>query len=229
MLSRVSSPYIIQLWQGMQSQDSVFNVLTLCSGNTVKDLIKSQGFVVEETCKLWMQQAIEALTELNMFSYLPRVISNDCFRLLENNLCLDIAGSSRNMQLYVGQPPNLYTTESPEQLQFGVSSSPDLSNDVWSVGVCMYELLFGGLPWTPQSDPSSHLSFVVNHSGTNLPFPVNTKVSNEAKVLLQQMINPNKQQRLLWTSLMNHNYFKNVDFLTPRQSVKPGDKFGFES
>lgn len=48
----------------------------------------------------------------------------------------------------------------------------------------MYELLFGGLPWTPQADPSIQLSVVANHSGTNLPFPVNSKVSNEAKVLL---------------------------------------------
>lgn len=96
VLSRVSSPYLMQLYEGMQSQENIFNVMTLCSGDTLSEKIKCHGTIEEESSKVWLYQIVQALTELNMFSYLPRVITNGCFRLLENNICVDIVGSSRN-------------------------------------------------------------------------------------------------------------------------------------
>lgn len=81
--------------------------------------------------------------------------------------------------------------------------------DLWSIGVCFYEMIFGVEPWPNVKSVEDLCQKVQLHSGPKLIFPQNTKfkISPECKELLINLIELNPQQRISWEAFYNHRLF----------------------
>ena len=90
--------------------------------------------------------------------------------------------------------------------------------DIWSLGILIYEMLFGKTPWagnTPQdllkNILKSPLKFMENHSMNNYHSPLIKKpppVSAEMKDLLKRMLEITEEKRITWEELFDHDVFK---------------------
>lgn len=203
VLSQVQTEFVTKLVVGLQNQEYIFNVMTLSSDETLNNRLERQGPFSEKQALDFMKEIMISLNELTAFQYLPRIISNSCFRFIGDHICIDFYGNDRNRMLIMNEPPPLVLYESPEHLQVGISPILDRQSDVWSLGLCFYEMLYGRLPWPAQHTPQEMVNLAFAQSGDNLPFPPSPAVSPELVQLLREMISFDPVNRKPWDLVLN--------------------------
>lgn len=80
--------------------------------------------------------------------------------------------------------------------------------DMWSMGVCLFEMLSGQIPWPKTSKKEYLISIVLGKF--NFDLPVWSTISEEAKDLIKKLICINPNKRLTAKEAMNHPWFKDV-------------------
>lgn len=80
--------------------------------------------------------------------------------------------------------------------------------DMWSMGVCLYEMLSGQMPWPSSSKKETLISILLGKF--NFDSPAWSTISEEAKDLIKQLICVNPRKRLTAKEAMNHPWFKDV-------------------
>jgi serine/threonine protein kinase len=79
--------------------------------------------------------------------------------------------------------------------------------DLWSVGVSMYELLFGKFPFNAMSQPAL-LKNIKDNQGPNLEINRSTNnISNNCEDLLRRILTYDTNTRLSWEEFFNHPLF----------------------
>lgn len=82
-------------------------------------------------------------------------------------------------------------------------------SDIWSIGIMIYELVFGFQPW-PARD---YFSYMFNVTKIPLKFPVDIQISNSLRTLIQSCLEKDEAKRIGWEDLFNCNIVKeNYDF-----------------
>lgn len=84
----------------------------------------------------------------------------------------------------------------PELLTDKVSSYNNKA-DLWSIGVCFYQMLFGKTPFDAKNYKELEIK-VKRESGNKLKFPSDTPISNECKKLLISLLQFDPKKRIEW-------------------------------
>lgn len=87
-------------------------------------------------------------------------------------------------------------TMAPELLTTKVGSYTSKA-DLWSIGVCFYQMLFGKTPFDAKNYNDLKV-LVKTKSGKNLKFPPNYPVSPECKDILIRLLQFDPDHRLEW-------------------------------
>lgn len=98
-------------------------------------------------------------------------------------------------------------TMAPELLNAGSNLNYTNKADLWSIGVCFYQMLFGTAPFKVSSMTELQ-SKVKTHSGDNLNFPSETPISSECKDLLRGLIQNDPKKRIEWNEFFKHALFE---------------------
>jgi serine/threonine protein kinase len=94
--------------------------------------------------------------------------------------------------------------------------------DWWSVGVVLYEMLFGHPPFVAHTPPDLFTKILTHDPFSNLP--TNVLISSSARSLLRELLQKDPNQRLATFQLARaHPFFVDVDWtaLSRRELVPP--------
>lgn len=203
VLNRVNHPHLIQLIEVYETQKKVFLVLEMCRGGELSDLLKEKNRFKEDEVKELMKQLAEAVVYMHDKDMVHRDLKLE-------NILLSTSESSEQFNIKVadfglchmkGLPGcdelmhsrcgTLYYM-APEVLK----NKHEYSKlcDVWSMGVIMYALLCGRMPFN--GDTASRLETEIMLGEIKFREPEWISIGEPAKELIRAMLNVDTVNRL---------------------------------
>jgi len=183
-----------------QGEELFIIILELC-GESLSSFLRREKRFDENKVKIYLTQIISALRYLHSKGIVHRDIKLGNMLLSENRIKLCDFG----MADYVAQiSNNICGTPnyiSPEVLNRGEITG---LTDVWSLGVCMYSMLFGRAPFETGNVKTTYQRIKDNI----YHFPDTNKISDSAKKLIQKMLIKVPNQRISLDEILFDPFFK---------------------
>ncbi|RWS04156.1 Serine/threonine-protein kinase ULK3-like protein [Dinothrombium tinctorium] len=225
ILKQVKCEFIVQLLDFEYDNNFIYLVFEFCAGGDLSRLIKRNKRISECLVQHFLQQiavALKVLREHNVSHMdlkpqnilMSAVPSNRCFNInlkiadfgfaqyLKND---DIANSLRGSPLYMA----------PEIL---LNRKYDARVDLWSIGIIMYECLFGSAPYA-----SNSFEELAEKIKNNKPIiiPSDAKISELCKNLLLRLLCSNPEKRITFDEFFAHP-FLDLEHMPSKLSYEKG-------
>lgn len=193
VMKKLHHPNVVRLLASFESQENMCLVMERASFGSVKSLLRrNDGWLEERLVAKIIMSAARALLSMHQVEIVHRDVKPDnlliaSWKPLLVKLCDFGEAERRGMHdSYLGGTEGY---GSPEYLA-GESSGPWI--DVWSLGVTLYELLFGYLPFAEED---------VGHAPVDLEDRV---LSEGATDLLLRMLECNPDRRINMAAIIQH-------------------------
>ncbi|XP_063782446.1 serine/threonine-protein kinase ULK3 [Pseudophryne corroboree] len=205
ILKTVHHPHILELKDFQWDRDHIFLITEYCAGGDLSRFIRTRRILPEKVAQIFLQQLASALKFLHEknISHLDLKPQNILLSNLDRpHLKLADFGFAQHMtsrdenQSLRGSP--LYMA--PEMV---CSRHYDARVDLWSVGVILYEALFGRAPFASRS--FSELEEKIRSVRT-IELPARPRVSPECRDLLQRLLERDPDQRISFPDFFNHSF-----------------------
>lgn len=212
ILQSIVSPFIGNLDAVFQTKTHLIFVLPFYQGGDLYHHMKTNRIFDEEKARLYIAQIAIALDELHKSNIIYRdlkpeniMINNDGYlKLIDFGLCKQI-NKAEKATSFCGTPeflaPEIITGEGHNECC-----------DWWSLGILLYEMLFGIPPFYNKNLERMY-EMIVN---CELKFPKKVKISEDAQSLITQLLAKSPMKRLGAINgvhdIEKHSFFKNVDF-----------------
>ncbi|XP_042411463.1 calcium-dependent protein kinase 16-like [Zingiber officinale] len=204
------SPSIVSLREALEDDGAVHLVMELCEGGELFDRIVARGHYSERAAAVVMRTIVEVVQLCHKHGVIHRDLKPENFLFAnkkENSplKAIDFGLSiffktGENFSEIVGSPYYM----APEVLKRNYG--PEI--DIWSAGVILYILLCGVPPFwaeTEQGVAQAILKGAIDF--TRDPWP---NVSESAKNLVQQMLEPEPKLRLTAKQVLEHSWLQNA-------------------
>ena len=203
--SKLSHQNIIKLYN-MHEDDETINIIMeyAPNGNLYQMIKKEKNGFSESKAFDYFIQVINAVYYLHSNNIIHRDIKPENLLLCEDNkLTLCDFGWAKELSLE-NRSTFCGTMEymAPEIVG---SENYDYSVDIWSLGILLYELLFGHSPFKG----SNTNNIIQNIKSHELNYDdKNKKISKSCKDLIQKLLNMNPQKRLKIKDILEHPFIK---------------------
>ncbi|KAK5865506.1 hypothetical protein PBY51_019772 [Eleginops maclovinus] len=202
----LNHPNIVKLFEVIETEKTLYLVMEYASGGEVFDYLVAHGRMKEKEARAKFRQIVSAVE----YCHQKRIVHRDLKAenlLLDADMNIKIAdfGFSNEFTLgskldtFCGSPPYA----APELFQGKKYDGPEV--DVWSLGVILYTLVSGSLPFDGQN--LKELRERVLKGKYRIPFYMSTDCENLLKKLL--VLNPGKRgslQQIMKDRWMNVGY-----------------------
>ncbi|XP_053573333.1 serine/threonine-protein kinase ULK3 [Bombina bombina] len=218
ILKTIHHPHILELKDFQWDKDNIFLITEFCAGGDLSRFIRAHRILPEKIAQSFLQQLASALKFLNEknISHLDLKPQNILLSSLDRpHLKLADFGFAQHMsrqdeeQDLRGSP--LYMA--PEMV---CSKHYDARVDLWSVGVILYEALFGKAPFASRT--FSELEEKIRSDRT-IEVPVRPRVSPECRDLLQRLLKRDPDQRISFPDFFDHP-FVDLEHMPSEESVQ---------
>lgn len=208
ILQTISHPFIVALRFAFQNRDRLFLVLDLLAGGELFHHLVDSNFD-EYRAKFYAAQIGLAIGYLHSKNIIYRDLKPENAVLDKDGyVCLTDFGlaksnvSEANAKTFCGTPEYL----APE---FLLGSPHGRAVDWWSLGIMLYEMLFGLPPFYSENQNEMYEKILA----APLVFPEEVTVSEEGKDLLSHLLDRDPDTRMQDVeSFMAHPFFKDIDF-----------------
>ncbi|XP_030670630.1 serine/threonine-protein kinase ULK3 isoform X2 [Nomascus leucogenys] len=203
ILKGIRHPHIVQLKDFQWDSDNIYLIMEFCAGGDLSRFIHTRRILPEKVARVFMQQlasALQFLHERNI-SHLDLKPQNILLSSLEKpHLKLADFGFAQHMspwdEKHVLRGSPLYMA--PEMV---CQRQYDARVDLWSVGVILYEALFGQPPFASRS--FSELEEKIR-SNRVIELPLRPLLSRDCRDLLQRLLERDPSRRISFQDFFAH-------------------------
>ncbi|XP_067380927.1 serine/threonine-protein kinase MARK2 isoform X4 [Channa argus] len=206
IMKMLNHPNIVKLFEVIETEKTLYLVMEYASGGEVFDYLVAHGRMKEKEARAKFRQIVSAVQYCHQKCIVHRDLKAENL-LLDADMNIKIAdfGFSNEFTLgnkldtFCGSPPYA----APELFQGKKYDGPEV--DVWSLGVILYTLVSGSLPFDGQN--LKELRERVLRGKYRIPFYMSTDCENLLKKFL--ILNPSKRGSLEvpCTSLASHSAY----------------------
>ncbi|CAG5059893.1 unnamed protein product [Parnassius apollo] len=222
IMKMLDHPNIVKLFQVIETEKTLYLVMEYASGGEVFDYLVLHGRMKEKEARAKFRQIVSAV----QYCHQKRIIHRDLKAenlLLDGEMNIKIAdfGFSNEftpgskLDTFCGSPPYA----APELFQGKKYDGPEV--DVWSLGVILYTLVSGSLPF--DGSTLRELRERVLRGKYRIPFYMSTDCENLLKKFL--VLNPAKRaslENIMRDKWMNTGYEEDElrPYIEPQQDFK---------
>jgi len=201
-LNRIKTPNIVRFIEMLKTANNMYLVYEYCDGGTLEDyLVKKHHLSEVESLKIF-QQLLNAFRAIYKENILHRdlkpsniLIHNGIYKIADFGFCKKMSGPQELTFTMVGSP--IYMA--PEVLK---GYPYNIKADVWSLGVVLYELLYGVCPYEEKTLPA--LINLIDKKTLVFHSEINT-ISPNTENLLRRMLTYDHKARIEWSELVDYN------------------------
>ncbi|XP_016123824.1 MAP/microtubule affinity-regulating kinase 3-like isoform X3 [Sinocyclocheilus grahami] len=193
IMKNLNHPNIVKLFEVIETEKTLFLVMEYASGGEVFDYLVAHGRMKEKEARAKFRQIVSAV----QYCHQKRIVHRDLKAenlLLDADMNIKIADFGFSNEFMVGNKLDTFCGSppyaAPELFQGKKYDGPEV--DVWSLGVILYTLVSGSLPFDGQN--LKELRERVLRGKYRIPFYMSTDCENLLKRFL--VLNPTKRGTL---------------------------------
>jgi serine/threonine protein kinase len=206
VLKALKHPNIIKLEDTFESPDRIYMIMEIMQGGELFDYVVEKGTLSEEEASVLVRKITSAVAHMHSLDIIHRDLKPE-------NLLLTKKGPNAEVKLIDFGLAKVVVQETvansflgtkgylaPEMLQ---RHSYDKAIDMWALGVIVFVLLCGCLPFDDDSSKINSESAVKKKFSLRFPKWA-ASLSNSAKDLLQNLLDTNPKTRYTAQQALNH-------------------------
>jgi len=202
VLTKCDNPNIIKLYDIKKTPNNIYLFLEYCDSGSLSDYLRQHPDISESDAMEIFLQILNAFKTLNEQKIMHRDLKLENILLHKGKVKVADFGFAKLLndgslaKTLLGSP----MTMAPEIYD---GTPYDFKADVWSLGVCLYQLLFRGqYPFTGKS----LAALFWNIQNKELEFDQLIKVSEKSKNLLRKMIECDPEMRASWEEIFEMDF-----------------------
>uniref|UniRef100_A0A2K5F191 non-specific serine/threonine protein kinase n=1 Tax=Aotus nancymaae TaxID=37293 RepID=A0A2K5F191_AOTNA len=201
-LKNLRHQHICQLYHVLETANKIFMVLEYCPGGELFDYIISQDRLSEEETRVVFRQIVSAIAYVHSQGYAHRDLKPENLlfdeyhklKLIDFGLCAKPKQGNKDCHLQTCCGSLAYAA--PELIQG--KSYLGSEADVWSMGILLYVLMCGFLPFDDDNIMTLYKKIMRGK------YDVPKWLSPSSILLLQQMLQVDPKKRISLKNLLNH-------------------------
>ncbi|KAG8440303.1 hypothetical protein GDO86_006168 [Hymenochirus boettgeri] len=227
ILKTVHHSHILELKDFQWDQDHIYLITEYCAGGDLSRFIRTRRILPERVVQIFLQQLASALKFLH-----ERNISH--LDLKPQNILLSRLDRPHLKLADFGFAQHMTSQDAPQALRGSpLYMAPEMvcckhydgRVDLWSVGVILYEALFGKAPFASKSF-SELEEKIRSHSTVELP--PRPRISPECRHLLKRLLQREPDNRISFTEFFSHP-FVDLEHMPSAESLDKATKLVLEA
>ena len=207
ILKELDHPNLIKCYDVIESESSYYLVLEYCNGGDLESHLVMHKKLPEDEIIFITKQILNGFEELRRLKVMHRDVKLANIFLHNDRVIIGDFGFAKSgietTTTKLGSPLNM----APEIYLPDGHVTYDSKIDIWSIGIMIYQLHYGRIPWEVENEQELKL-MVGKYSGDNLPIPSDGQVSTEMVQLIKSMLEQNPVKRIEWKDLFTHKLFR---------------------
>ena len=204
IMQSLTHPNVVKLYEVLSTANHTYIIQEYCNQKDLRSLMAQKGTLTESEAIFVFRHILEGFKELLNHGIIHRdikpaniLINENIFKIADFGFAIHVEGLDDNLKSsLVGTP--LYM--SPQCLRGEYYST---KNDIWSMGVILYEMMYGDVPWPVTS------KFELMQAFKTIPlrFHPQKLISHDLKDFIERCLKIEEEERIDWEQIYKHPLF----------------------
>lgn len=208
ILLRIDHPFIIKLVKTLKDDKHIFFLMEYIKGKELFEVVREIGILKRNQTQFYSASLMLAVSYLHQNRYMYRDIKPENVIVMENGYIklIDFGTAKEVMDrtnTVIGTPHYM----APEIIK---GEGYSFIIDFWSIGICMYEFMFGTVPFGDNEEDPMEVYILVSNEDLKIPKDCKDKDFRDIITKLLAKI-PSKRLCSL-EKIKTHSFFSNFNF-----------------